>query len=246
MKLPKLDLPKHSTTLPISGKKVDYRPYTVKEEKIIMLASASNDSDDLERAAMQVVENCASVDLLKLHPVDVEWLYLKLYAASVSKTTEVEFEIDCETQPDEDEDGNLRMCPEAIKVKVDLEKDIELFGVGILEEMGYKRRGDAWVVPITEDSGVVFNLLSTTKKDQYEVLYDAFVCFYVGEEVTNREEVTLEEFRDWIDDLPRPIADQIDALFDYQPELVVNMVGKCPNCGKEHKRTASGVLDFLG
>lgn len=247
MKLPKPDFPKYEAILPISKKAVEYRPYTSKEEKIILMAASTKDDNEIEKAAMQVMENCASVDLLKLHPVDVEFLYLKLYIASVSRTTDVDFPVECGSDPSEDAEGNIIECSGYVDAKVDLEKDVELRGEGILEEAGYTRKGESgWLVPISDEAGIVFNLLSSVKEDQYEVLFDAFQCIYMGEEVTGREDVTLEEFKEWIDDLPRPVADRIDFLFENQPYLVASFKGTCSVCGKEHKREVGGVLDFLG
>lgn len=237
MKLPKLDLPMYKTTLPVSGEKAEYRPYTVKEEKIILIAANTKDPKQLEDAAVQILENCCSVDISKLHPTDVEWLFIKLRIASVGVETEVDIPVfKCKDEH----------CPEFITVKVNLENDIEVRGKELLEGVaGYIRKKDGWLIPFTDNIGMLLNVVTSKTKTEEDAMWDCFVSMYSGESIIDKKDITKEEFIEYIDDLPRPFADKIEYLFTSQPWLALPVRGKCLACGKEHVTTVTGILDFL-
>lgn len=236
MKLPKPNIIKYKTTLPVSGETIEYRPFTVGEEKVVLLAVATGDDDQISQSVIQLISNTCSVDVLQLHPVDVEWLYLQLYIASESKTAIIEVPIKCTTEE----------CPEYVEVETDLSSNIEVRGSEILTEAGYIKKKNGWLVPFDEESGIVFRLISSVDKDQYKVLWDAFVSMYVGEEVVNKEDATFEEFKVWVDELDRPLADRISNLFELQPWLVLKIHATCPVCGKVHTTEVDNITDFLG
>jgi len=234
MKLPKLDFPTYSTILPVSLKEVKYRPYTVKEEKIILLATVSKDEQQLENAVIQILENCCSVDILKLHPTDVEWLFIKIKIVSVGNETEVDLPVICGDD-----------CPTTLHIKIDLDNEVEVRGTDILENSGYIKKKDGWLVKFTDNIGMILSVHTTRSKNEKDVLWDCFVSMYVGDEVISKDSVTKDEFIEYMDELPRPYADKIDFLFRNQPWLVVPFKGNCKKCGKEHSTEIMGILSFL-
>lgn len=238
MKFPKPEQPLYKTTLPISGREIQYRPYTVKEEELILLATTTQDKNEIIDACMQVIENCASVEIATLHPIDVEWIYLKLYKASVGKEVKIDMDIDCG-------DTKTENCPPFLLAKADLDK-IEISGTEILEEAGYVRKKDGWLIPFGDNAGIVFKLLSTNKEDGDEVMFDMFVSFYVGEQVVNKEDITLDEFKEWVQELPVPYRDKIDFMFEFQPWITLSISAVCPACKKVHTSKARDLIDFLG
>lgn len=237
MKLPKLDMPMYSTELPVSGKKVKYRPYTVKEEKIILLAATTNDPVQLKEAAIQVLENCCSVDVTTLHPTDVEWLFIKLRIVSVSIDADIEVPIyKCTDEK----------CPESISVKVNIEENLVINGKEILDnEPGFTKKKDGWVIMFTDQIGIQMSVLTNKSTDEGEVMWDCFVAMFEGDNIITKNDVTKEEFIAYIDDLPRPFADKIEFLFNNQPWISMPIVAECPACGKKHEVNISGILDFL-
>ena len=89
MALPKIDLPILELTLPSSGEKVKYRPFTVKEEKILLIGQASEDPMQEMLAAKQVINNCLiDVDVSELAVFDLEYVLLVLRARSVNNIVE--------------------------------------------------------------------------------------------------------------------------------------------------------------
>ena len=89
MALPKIDLPLNELVLPSNGKKIKYRPFTVKEEKILLVAGETQDAAQEMIAIKQVVNNCLyDIDINDVSMLDLEYIFLKLRASSVNNTTE--------------------------------------------------------------------------------------------------------------------------------------------------------------
>jgi len=91
MPLPTLETPKYTLTLPSTKQKIEYRPFLVKEEKVLMIAQQSDDSNTMFRAMIDIVDACTFNKLLvdKLSNVDLEYIFLKLRAKSVGETVEL-------------------------------------------------------------------------------------------------------------------------------------------------------------
>jgi len=108
MTLPKIKHPIFSTNLPTTDVKISFRPMLQKDEKILLIAKESNEPSDILAAIKQVVNNCivGHVDIDKWPIIDLEWVFVKLRAASVSNTTKVSY-IDGEDQKPYDFEINL-------------------------------------------------------------------------------------------------------------------------------------------
>ena len=91
MALPVVNASRYSTTLPSTGQEIEYRPYLVKEEKIMMVALESKDKKAIMRAMKDVAQACVFTDIIidSLTSFDLEWLFLKLRTKSVGENTRV-------------------------------------------------------------------------------------------------------------------------------------------------------------
>ena len=92
MPLPKIVTPTHELTLPSNGKKITYRPFLVKEEKILILAIESNSLKDISRAIKDVLRNCIltkGVKVDELPTFDIEYLFLNIRARSIGESIEL-------------------------------------------------------------------------------------------------------------------------------------------------------------
>ena len=85
MSLPKLTVMKHKMTLPSTGESITFRPFLVKEEKLLMVAMQSGEQDDMVRALKEIIGNCVEKDLNldSLPMFDIEYIFLQLRARSV-------------------------------------------------------------------------------------------------------------------------------------------------------------------
>ena len=89
MALPKLNAPTHTLVLPSSGEEVKYRPFLVKEQKLLLMAQQNEDSKEIADAMVKVIDNCTGLDATKLPTFDVEYVFLKIRGKSVGDIVEL-------------------------------------------------------------------------------------------------------------------------------------------------------------
>lgn len=234
MALPILTLPYTKTELPVSKKKVSYRPYNVAEEKILTTAIASDDMETMSDAVAQIIENCTGLDCLQLHPADMEWIFIKLRSASMGNVVIVEMGVECGEE-----------CPKKLRTRVNLDTEVFLAGEDQLVEAGFIKKKNGWQVPVTDQIGFVFNVLTSKTDERDDVLFNSLVCVYEGENITERDQTTKAEFMEFFNSVPPFVRDKVDALIVAQPYLAINVKAKCPKCGTEHATELQGILDFF-
>lgn len=233
--LPKIELPKYTTTLPISGSIVKYRPYIVKEENILKYAAQSGEESDYEDAIRQIIENCASVSIDDIHPADFEWLFLKIHAASNNNIVEVIYNV---------EDCDNEKCPKSIPGYFDINK-IELNKDNVLNSP-YKQRGNSYIIPITENIGMQLKKVVMVYDDDYKTLYTSLVSIYEDDKIYPKSSITFEEFIEFVDEIPKPIANQIKEFFYYEGDNIkCNVIGDCTRCGRRFTQTVDGLKSFF-
>lgn len=235
MKLPKFDSPSYECVLPASGEIVKYRPYTVKEEKILLMAMASGTEDDLYNASISMIENCCNVDASKLHPTDLEFLTIRMRAVSVSPIINLTYRLnDCDKEK----------CPGEVNIQMNLDKIRTIDPLA--DNPNYIRKNDgAIVVPLAADSGIAFKIKASQFEDDLEIFYDMFEYVYVGDEVYSKDEVSKEELQEWVDELTADVAAKIAFLMENQPKIIYDISVKCPKCDRLYEETVSGLLRFL-
>lgn len=233
--LPKIELPKYTTILPVSNTTIEYRPYTVKEENILKYAAQSGEDSDYEDAVKQIIENCTSVVISEIPPVDFEWIFLKVHAASNSNIVEVIYNIeDCE----EDE------CPEQIPGFFDI-NTIEI-NKEDMSKCPFKRRGNTFIIPITESIGMQLKKVTIVSEDDYTTLFNSLVSVYDGDKVYPKNSINYEEFVEFVDNIPKSVALEIKEFFTYESaNIKCDVIGDCIKCGKRFTQTVEGLKDFF-
>ena len=90
MALPKLNTPKYKMKLPSTGKVVNYRPFLVKEEKLLLIATETGDQDEIIAAITNIIKECTDLtDINKLPTFDIEYVFLQIRTKSVGEEVEV-------------------------------------------------------------------------------------------------------------------------------------------------------------
>jgi len=206
MALPKITHPVFKITIPSSKKTLSFRPYTVKEEKLLMLIKTSEDQSDVIDTLKQVITNCCveSIDVDKLAMFDVEYVFIKLRAKSVGEAIELNYTI-----------GNQKTLFEVnlerVEVKIDPEhkRQFMLYGnIGV--NMNYPNIKH------------MINIDSALNNDSVDdVLFNMFIdCIdNVFDDTTIYKEFTKEELTDFVLDLPRESIANIKTFFDTMPVL---------------------------
>lgn len=206
MGLPKLDLPMFDVEIPSTGKKVKYRPFTVKEEKILLIAQESRDFDQIILAVKQIINNCLdNVDVDKLAMFDLEYLLINLRAKSVNN--EIEFSI---TDPDTKEKVSLSLDISDIKI---IRKENHKALIQLDKEVYIKMRYPS----INELSSI------TRAKNNFETLFTIMInCIesvIEGDSVMNLSEFSEEEVTEFVNSFTNKHVDQIKDFFETMPTL---------------------------
>jgi len=242
--LPKIDVPIYNVELPLTKKKIRYRPFLVKEEKLLMMAMESDDFKGVLTTIKQVANNCIldEVDIDDLPVTDMEFLFLHLRARSVSEVVELNYKCNNTVK---DDDGNDKTCNHIVKLdfnifdikptfdekhsnKIELSKDL-----GIV--MRYPTFESVEMIEEDNDVQKVFAILVTC----IDYIYDADNIYYA-------KDVTKEELVEFIDSMSRDQFEKVKTFFDTMPKLKKNVEFKCGKCGYSENIEVEGLQNFFG
>lgn len=208
MALPKVKHPIFEFTIPSTGKKESFRPFLVREEKILLMAKTSEDPADTLRAVKQVVNNCCindQFDVDKLAIFDIEYLFLQLRAISVNNIVNVAY------RDNEDQ--------EVYNFDIDIKKVAVQF-----PENAEK------VIPVTDTMGIVMKWPSASLFDDreyfkvgdqafYELVLRCIDKIYDGEDVYNPEDYSLKEIEEFLDDCGVEVFEKVQRFLLNAPRL---------------------------
>lgn len=208
MQLPKLDKPVFELMVPSQDKKVKIRPFTVKEEKILLMAQQSGDEKEIILAIKQVLNNCivdAGFDVDKLATFDLEYMFLKLRARSVNNVIEVSYR---DNEDDKVYDFEINLD------EVDMLKKKELSNViKITDTVGIKMKYPSVTIIDDAPTGVsAAELVEYLVRKCIDVVYE-------GENVYPADEFPDEEMAAWVDDLDIESFGKIREFFDNLPSM---------------------------
>lgn len=244
MKLPKRDLPELSATLPIGKTEFTYRPYTVKEDRVLMLAANSEGNNDKLTAIRQIVSNCTSLDIAKLHPTDFEWVFMQLRKASVSPIVELIYNVSpehCGLPKDSDKE-----CPEALPAHFNInDMTISSNGEMDISDIATPAKGGGWVISLGET--VSLHLNPTMPDEEGETLIYGMLKSVIDDgNIIPKTAFSEEEFDIYLDEnvLPSELA-VILQFVSALPTTEVKIDTTCQMCTKSFTYTASGIIDFL-
>ena len=233
MALPRIDTPTYQLTLPSTQQKIDFRPFLVREQKIIMMAQESQDEKQMVRAMSDLVTSCTfnKFDVNKLPIFDVEYMFLKIRGKSIGETVEL----------------NL-MCPDdgetQVPTKINLEEIEVSMTVGhsnmiditdnIKLQLRYPIYSDATQVGGLEQSDGVFKLLTRCID---KIIY--------GDQEYNRVDISDKEIEEFIDQLNTDQFNSIVEFFNTMPKLrhVVQITN--PKTKVKSEVVLEGLQNFL-
>lgn len=234
MALPKIDLPLFEMTLPTSQKTVKYRQYTVKEEKILLVANESKDAMQEVLALKQVVNNClVDVDVLELPMIDLEYAYLILRSKSVDNS--LDFNI---KDPDTDESVNLKLDVDEIKLEI---------GDDFLESSKIKLNDDYSLFLRLPN---IDNFIKIIEMDPKDPLVNYFILVSCLDKVASEDEIhefknyTQNEIDAFMETLTNNVVSQIQRFFENMPRLRHEMKYVNEN-GKEQTFVVEGMRTFF-
>ncbi len=231
--LPKLDTPTYTTVLPSTGESIEYRPFLVKEEKILMIAQESNDNAAMIKALKNIIRSCTEgqVDPSKCTVYDIEFLFLQFRAKSVGETAPIRLK--CEE------------CGEFTEVEIDLSE----------VEVQYPENKPENNIKLTDKVGIKLKEVSvdevetlsgeTNSKNFNKAIAAVIDVIYDDDNVYNVKETSAKEVSEFIDTLNHHHLEKIQNFIENQPMLKHIVKFKCEKCGHENEVELVGLQSFF-
>lgn len=207
MALPKIDLPLYQCELPSTGKKIKYRPFTVREEKILLTAQESKETSQIILAIKQILNNCLQdVDVSQLAVFDIEYMLIQLRSRSVDNMTE--FEI---TDPETEEKVKLKL--NLSDVKINRNKD-HAKQIKISNEYTLFLR-----YPTIDQFETLIEKEEQTAEDSYDMLVSCLDKLASKDEVYKFSDFAKKEVDEFVESLHGDIIKEIKTFFDTMPKI---------------------------
>lgn len=237
MSLPKIDVPTYDLTLPSNGKKVTFRPFLVKEEKLMLMAALSNDEDEIKRTVKQIINNCIinSDFNVETAPVfDVEYILMNIRIKSIGDIIKNEYICNNEV------DGK--------KCGMEFNVEIKLSDIEVVKE---EANPEIW---LTDKIGVKMKWPTFTAmkkknaKDRafdYDLLANCIEHVFDKEQTYKFKEQSKKEIEEFFDGLNKEQFDKIVEYISKIPKFEVHKEKKCPSCGFMHSIDVKDMLSFF-
>lgn len=240
MKLPEIETPQYTIELPISKSKLKFRPYLIKEQKILLIATESKDESSLAEALIQVLNNCLldNTNLSKLPQVDVEYYFYQLRARSQSEIVTSKYK--CQNIVDD------VMCGSIMENRLNLLTDLEVINnnnkniVEISDTIGIKFRA-----PYFELDELNKNVNELSTKDLFDEVIKSIELIYDENNTYTKDEMTKEQMSTFLDSIPAKKFEEIDNYFSNLPKIIKNIDITCKKCGFEHKIVMEDIFSFF-
>ena len=237
MPLPKINTPTYELTLPSNGKKIKYRPFLVREEKILIMALETEDQKQITDAVIQILSSCIvtrGVKIEKLATFDIEYLFLNVRSKSVGETIKVN--IIC---PDDEKTSvEIPIDLDSIKIKKDKSHtDI----VKLDDNLSMKLKYPSMKQFIESN----FEAGKETITNTMEVITSCIDMIYNDEESWNASESTQKELEEFIDQLDTKQFQTIEKFFDTMPKLSHKVKVMNPKTNVESTVLLEGLAAFF-
>jgi hypothetical protein len=239
MPLPKISAPTYELELPSTGKKIRYRPFLVREEKILIMALESEDMKQITSAIVQILNDCIltrGVKIKELSTFDIEYLFLNIRAKSVGESVEVNV-----TCPDDGETSvQMEIDIDTIKVQKDKNhKNIIKLDDTLSMKLKYPSL-DQFV-----ENNFEYNDETNDVNKSMTMIASCIEMVYDSEESWNASDCTKKELEEFIEQLNSKQFKEIEEFFTTMPKLSHTIKVKNPNTGVESEVVLEGLASFF-
>ena len=237
MPLPKINTPTYELTLPSNGKKIKYRPFLVREEKILIMALETEDQKQITAAIIQILTACImtrGVKLNELATFDIEYLFLNVRSKSVGET--ISLNLIC---PD-DEKTSVEVSIDLDSIKVKKDKS-HTNTIKLDDNLSLKLKYPSMKQFIESNFEAGVETVSNTM----DVVISSIDMIYNEEESWNASESTKKELEDFIDQLNTKQFKLIENFFDTMPKLSHKVKVKNPKTDVESTILLEGLAAFF-
>lgn len=231
MALPALASPEFMTEIPSTKQQIKFRPFLVREEKILYMALEGQDTKEIENAIVTILSNCIldTVDINKLTLFDIEYLFLQLRGKSVGEKVELML-----SHSDENNE-----CQHKTKLEVDLDS-IKIQGevsdgkLMLDDKIGVKVR-----YPYINDA----SLVGKNESDVFSTL--SIFVEYVFDKDNVYNDFSKEEMNEWLESLSQTQFRKLIEFFENVPKLAHDVEWTCPECKQKDSIKLEGLQSFF-
>ncbi len=234
MALPILETPMHSCVLPSSNERVDFRPFLVGEQKLLMIAQESDDQNSQVREMIRLINACCdNITAEKLPTIDLEYLFLQIRIKSVGETSDISMQCEkCETE------NEVTVDLEASEVKREKEvSNIVKLTDDISLELQYATYETLKDLNITT--------AETDTKEAFQLIERCITSVISGDEVLTRDDFQEKELSKFMDSMSLEMLDGVQDYLGSAPTLSVTAEFKCKTCDNEQKTVLEGIGNFF-
>ena len=236
MALPKLNTPTYELEVPSTDEKIKYRPFLVKEEKILMMALETKDNAQIISAVKDIVSECTfnKLNISTMPMFDVEYIFLQIRSKSVGEVSKVKI-----------------LCPDDKKTYTNVEIDLNEVKVQVEDEHTNK-------IELTDSMGMIMTypnidsfsdngIQNINASNMLDVIGTCILQIYEdkGEKVYEAKDQTKKELVEFIEQLNTKQFQDVQKFFDTMPRLKHTIKVKNPKTKKTSDVTLSGLNDFF-
>ena len=236
MALPKLNTPTYELEVPSTDEKIKYRPFLVKEEKILLMAMESGKSEDVVQAVKDIVSECTfnKLNLGTMPMFDVEYIFLNIRAKSVGEVSKLKL-----------------LCPDDKKTYA--ETEVNLTEVQVQVDEGHTNK-----IELTDDMGMIMTyptidsfqetgIQNVNASNMLEVIGSCILQIYEnnGEKVYQAKDQTKKELVEFVEQLNTKQFKELQKFFDTMPKLKHTIKVKNPKTKKSSDVVLQGLNDFF-
>jgi len=237
MALPQVALPTYELEIPSSGKTIKYRPFVVKEEKVLLMALETQDEKAIENAVRELLKGCiqSRVKLDDLAIFDLEYIFLNIRAVSVGEV--VEMLLTCE------DDGETQV-----------RYNLNLTTIEVSKPEGHSNK-----IMLSDTMGVIMKYPSfeefvkisiigqaQTSDDVIRIMANCIDQIFDGDDVYDASTTSKKEFVEFIEGLTNKQFEDVQKFFEDAPVLKHEVKLKNPNTGVENSFVIQGLSNFFG
>jgi len=232
MALPSLNASRHELILPSTGEKVAFRPFLVKEEKLLMIAQNSENQNEIALALEQIIDACTfnKLNVKELPTFDMEYIFIQLRSKSVGSVTKVNV-----------------TCPDDNETKVPVEIDLN-------QVQCIKTEGHDPNIKLTDDIGMIMgypklNEMSSLELEKQEVVFDLIAScvkqIYDKDNVYEKTDMNKKELTEFIDSMTHNQLIKVQEFFETAPKVKHTINVMNPNTNVESEIVIEGMNSFF-
>jgi len=238
MPLPVISTPTYELYLPVTGKKIKYRPFLVKEEKILIIAMESEDEKQIGRAVKDVLSNCIltrGVKVDKLPTFEIEYLFLHVRGKSVGES--VDLLITC--PDDEQTQVPIGIDLDDIQIEVDNEHNRDI----VLDDNYTMRMKYPSLDQFIKSN---FNQTDVSVDETFDLISGCIEQVFSVDEAWSASDCTKKELFAFLEQLNSKQFQAVEKFFETMPKLSQSVKVKNPNTGVENDVVLEGLASFFG